>query len=128
MKVQEFLEPFSNNSIFKIRGEQHSVHEIVDTYGDFEVVRVESLPDSPHFKLIVDEATCDCYEITKERHYLTEYEKGYYCGKHGKKLDYITKEVPRCLGTAERETCTCGGYKSRCDFYKKEFKEELDND
>ena len=128
MKVQEFLEPFSNNSIFKIRGELHSVHEIVDTYGDFEVVRVESLPDSPHFKLIVDEATCDCYEITNEKHYLTEYEKGYYCEKRDEKLDYITKEVSRCLGTAEKETCTCGGYKSRCDFYKKEFKEELDND
>ena len=26
----------------------------------------------------------------------------------------------RCYGTKERDLCTCGGYKSRCNFYPKE--------
>lgn len=125
MKVKEFLKPFSSDSIFKVRDELHSVNEIVDAYGDFEVVRVEPLPTSLHFRyfeIVIDNATCDCYKVTKERRYLTEYEKGYYCGIYGEKLNYITEEVSRCLGTPEKDTCTCGGYKSRCNFYKKETK------
>ena len=78
--------------------------------------------------IVIDEPTCDCYEVTKERHYLTEYDKGYYYGKRGEKLDYIMKEIPRCNGTRERETCSCGGYKSQCNFYREEFMKELEND
>lgn len=121
MKVKEFLKPFSSKSMFEVRGKLYSVNKIADTYGDFEVVGIEPLPNSLHFKLIVDDATCDCYKVTKERRYLTEYEKGYYCGIYGEKLNYITEEVPRCLGTPEKDTCKCGGYKSRCNFYKKEI-------
>lgn len=42
------------------------------------------------------------------------------------KIEYITKEVPICLGTKERETCTCGGYKSQCNFYREKFIRELE--
>ena len=31
-------------------------------------------------------------------------------------------------GTKEREFCTCGGYRSQCNFYKKEFMKELEDD
>lgn len=117
MTVREFLKPFTGGSVFEFRGELHPAHELTDVYGDFEVVKVDATSNVMHPQLVIDEPTCDCYEVTKERHYLTEYEKGYYYGKRGERLDYITKEVPRCLGTAERETCSCGGYKSRCDFY-----------
>lgn len=128
MEVREFLKPFTGGFVFELKGKLRSAYEIINTYGDFEVVKVEASPNLIHPKLTLDEPTCDCYEVTKERHYLTEYEKGYYYGKRGERLDYITKEVSRCLGTKDRETCTCGGYKSRCNFYKEEFMKELEDD
>lgn len=90
------------------------------------IIASERKPDFAKIK--DDEPTCDCYEVTKERHYLTEYEKGYYYGKHGEEIKYVTEEVPRCLGTKERETCTCGGYKSKCNFYRKKFTKELEDE
>lgn len=128
MTVREFLKPFTSKSVFELRGELHPRHELIDVYGDFEVVKIDAAPNITHPKLVIDEPTCDCYEVTKERYYLTEYEKGYYYGKRGEQLTYITKEVPRCLGIKERDECTCGGYKSQCNFYREEFKKELKND
>lgn len=128
MKVKEFLEPFTSRSVFIFKGNLHSADEIANVYGDFKVVKVDSSPNLMYTELIIDEPTCDCYEVTKERRYLTEYEKGYYYGKHNEKIEYVTEEVTRCLGTKERETCTCGGYKSQCNFYREKFMKELEND
>ena len=128
MKVKEFLTPFTGSSVFELRGKLYPVHQLIDIYGEFEVVKIDASPKLVHPKLTLDEPTCDCYEVTEERHYLTEYEKGYYYGKTGEKLKYITKEVSRCLGTKDRETCTCGGYKSQCNFYREKFMKELEND
>ena len=128
MEVREFLKPFTGNSVFELNGKLRHVYEIIDAYGNFEVVKVDISPNLRPPKLTLDEPTCDCYEVTKERRYLTEYEKGYYYGKRGERLNYITKEVSRCLGTKDRETCTCGGYKSRCNFYKDEFMKEVEDD
>ena len=32
---------------------------------------------------------------------------------------YIDGKTPRCNGTKEIDVCSCGGDKSKCDFYKK---------
>lgn len=128
MKVKEFLEPFTFRSVFMFHGELHSAYEIANVYGDFKVVKVDASPNLMYTELIIDEPTCDCYEVTKEMRYLTEYEKGCYYGRHNEDIRYVTEEVPRCLGTKERETCTCEGYKSRCNFYREKFMKELEND
>lgn len=125
MKVKEFLKPFTDRSVFRLSGDLYTAQHLRDLFGDFEVVTA----DSDHIvTLVIDEPTCDCYEVTKEMRYLTEYEKGCYYGRHNEDIRYVTEEVPRCLGTKERETCTCGGYKSRCNFYREKFMKELEND
>ena len=129
MKVKEFLKPFTNGSVFKLRGDLYTAQYLKDLFGDFEVVTADNNPLARGVvTIVIDESTCDCYEVTRERCYLTEYEKGYYYGKRGERLDYITKEVSRCLGTKDREICTCGGYKSQCNFYRDKFMKELDDD
>ena len=128
MKVKEFLKPFAGKTVFNLRGELHPAIELIDNYGDFEVVSIDSSPNIRHPKLVIDEPTCDCYHIKKERHYLTEYEKGYYYGKQGKELTYIDKEIPVCYGTKEIEECSCGGYRSQCNFYREKFMKELKNE
>ena len=129
MKVKEFLKPFTDTSLFRLRGDLYTVKHLKSSFGDFEVVSANNdYPDRGIVTIVIDEPTCDCYEVTKERHYLTEYEKGYYYGKHGGELAYITEEVSRCLGTRERDVCSCGGYKSQCNFYREEFMKEFEND
>ena len=128
MKVREFLEPFTSRSVFMFHGELHAADEIANVYGDFKVVKVDSSPNLMYAELIIDEPTCDCYIVTKEMRYLNEYEKGCYHGRHSEDIRCVTEEVTRCLGTEERETCTCGGYKSQCNFYREKFMEKLKND
>ena len=129
MKVKEFLKPFTNTSVFKLRGDLYTAKSIKDLFGDFEIVTADNNHTAGGaVTIVIDEPTCDCYEVTKERRYLTEYEKGYYYGKQGKELTYITEEVSRCLGTMEKDVCSCGGYKSQCNFYREEFMKEFKND
>jgi hypothetical protein len=33
------------------------------------------------------------------------------------KVEPEYKTIGRCLGTKERDTCSCGGYEAKCDFY-----------
>jgi hypothetical protein len=33
----------------------------------------------------------------------------------------ITEPITVCNGTRERDECTCGGDKSKCDFYAKDY-------
>lgn len=35
----------------------------------------------------------------------------------GKCSSYVEGETPRCMGTKEIDVCSCGGDKSKCDFY-----------
>lgn len=69
---------------------------------------------------------CDCYEVRKERHYLSDYEKGMravFAMRNGK-LSFA--QVPEseiieqgyCKGTKEYEQCSCDGDRSKCNFYK----------
>lgn len=51
---------------------------------------------------------CDYYRIEPERHHFT-YENGVMI------CEYIN--VPRCLGTREKNVCYCDGNRSQCGFY-----------
>ena len=51
---------------------------------------------------------CDCYRIEPERHHFA-YENGVMI------CEYIN--VPRCLGTREKDVCCCAGDRSKCSFY-----------
>ena len=127
MKVKEFLKPFTSRSVFMFHGELHSADEITNVYGDFKVVKADASPNLMYTELIIDEPTCDCYIVTKEMRYLNEYEKGYHYGRYNEEIEYVTKEVPICLGTKEREFCTCGGYRSQCNFYREKFMKDLED-
>ena len=48
---------------------------------------------------------CDCYDVAEEL-------VGWYTPNSPK---MVLKS--RCFGTREREECTCGGDRSKCDFY-----------
>lgn len=58
---------------------------------------------------------CKCYEETWEI-------KG-WLGPD----EVIRKRRTRCNGTKEREECSCGGYKIKCDFYPEVRKKGREN-
>lgn len=88
-------------------------------FGDFELESVEQDETTGRLILHVSQFTkCDCYRTRIVKHYLSEYEKGYYAALHGgARVDFIDEEESYCIGTKERECCTCGGDKRKCDFY-----------
>ena len=92
---------------------------IEEDYGDFELESVEQDETTGRLILHVSQFTkCDCYRTRIVKHYLSEYEKGYYAALHGgARVDFIDEEESYCMGTKERECCTCGGDKRKCDFY-----------
>ena len=92
---------------------------IEEDYGDFELESVEQDETTGRLILHVSQFTkCDCYRTRIVKHYLSEYEKGYYAALHGgARVDFIDEEESYCIGTKEREICTCGGDKRKCDFY-----------
>ena len=97
-------------------GTKESVEE---NYGDFDLERVEQVDDTDLLILYVSKyKECDSYRTKKIRRYLTEYEKGFYASLYGRApADYIVENQSYCIGTKERECCTCGGDKRKCDFY-----------
>lgn len=92
---------------------------IEENYGDFDLKEVEQPYDTDLLVLYVSQFTkCDCYRTRIVKHYLSEYEKGYYAALHsGARVDFIDEEESYCMGTKERECCACGGDKRKCDFY-----------
>lgn len=97
-------------------GTKESVEE---NYGDFDLERVEQVDDTDLLILYVSKyKECDSYRTREMRRYLTEYEKGFYTSLYGRApADYIIENQSYCMGTKEREFCTCGGDKRKCDFY-----------
>ena len=96
---------------------------IEENYGDFDLKEVKQpYDDTGLLILYVSQFTkCDCYRTRIVKHYLSEYEKGYYTALHGgARVDFIDEEESYCMGTKERECCTCGGDKRRCNFYPTE--------
>ena len=48
---------------------------------------------------------CDCYKTIERLHYTPFYTQAYY------------ETVGICNGTKEREECSCGGDRTKCNFY-----------
>ena len=92
---------------------------VEENYGDFDLERVEQVDDTDLLILYVSKyKECDSYRTKGMRRYLTEYEKGFYASLYGRApADYIIENQSYCIGTKEREFCTCGGDKRKCDFY-----------
>ena len=88
-------------------------------FGDFELKSVEQDAITGRLILHVSQFTkCDCYRTRIVKHYLSEYEKGYYAALHGgARVDFIDEEESYCVGPKERACCTCGGDKRKCNFY-----------
>ncbi len=63
---------------------------------------------------------CSCYYEEQIRKTLSDFERGFILGKTGKepKSEYKTITIGRCLGTQEKEECTCNGDERLCDFYE----------
>ena len=63
---------------------------------------------------------CKCWEIIKNERMLSDFEKGAIFARTGQIIERIpcTKQI--CNGTRERDECSCGGDKRRCNFYRKE--------
>lgn len=62
---------------------------------------------------------CDCYRVRAERHYFSDYDKGYAAAQGRYLPDYEDTYKGVCLGTKESDVCDCGGDKSKCDFYER---------
>lgn len=105
MKFKEFMEKYQ---------------EIANNYLDFEVESaVFSANGIVSLTIAGDlwKGECDCYRVSKERHYLTDYEKGYYEAiYHRPAPEYEIKHNGLCYGTKDREPCDCNGDKSKCNF------------
>lgn len=94
--------------------------EIANNYLDFKVesavFSVDGIVSLSITGYLVKDK-CDCYKVSKERHYLTDYEKGYYEATYHKPApEYEIKHNGICYGTKDREPCDCGGDRSRCNF------------
>lgn len=67
--------------------------------------------------------SCECYRITEETRYLTDFEQGIRFATTGKRITKEKVKVAHCWGTKECEECKCGGDRSKCDFYPEVRKE-----
>ena len=123
MLVKDWLSVFESDRTirvitvkFAILGTKSSIEQ---DFGDFELESVEQDKTTGSLILHVSQFTkCDCYRTRIVKHYLSEYEKGYYAALHGgARVDFIDEEESYCIGTKECEFCTCGGDKRKCDFY-----------
>lgn len=65
---------------------------------------------------------CSCYKERITARPTTEFERGVYFARTGEMV-YLTNDVQGvCTGTKEVETCTCGGDRRKCNFYKEKNK------
>lgn len=124
MLVKDWLSVVSTASNIKVvdgntwaYGTKESIEE---NYGDFDIKEVEQPYDDTGLLILYVSQfiKCDCYRTRIVKHYLSEYEKGYYAALHsGARVDSIDEEESYCMGTKECEVCTCGGDKRKCNFY-----------
>lgn len=52
---------------------------------------------------------CDCYHVKPQA--------GFVYDQNGRCIGQHVVDVEICLGTKEREECSCGGNRMKCDFY-----------
>ena len=123
MLVKDWLSVVGNAQNIKVVDGNTSAYgtkeSIEENYGNFDLERVEQVDDTDLLILYVSKyKECDCYRTKKVRRYLTEYEKGFYASLYGRApADYIVENQSYCIGTKEREFCTCSGDKRKCNFY-----------
>lgn len=60
---------------------------------------------------------CSSYHIRKRNKYLDPNTIAYITGKWPANNGVIKEEYGVCYGTKECEQCSCGGDRTRCDFY-----------
>lgn len=105
MTFKEFLEHFP---------------KIEENYLNFTVDSVSFSNDNiVSFTVVGDigKDKCKSYHTQKEKHYLTEYEKGYYVGLHHQTPpEYEIREIGICYETKDRESCNCDGDINKCNF------------
>ena len=121
MLVKDWLSivvPASNIEVIDGNTTAYGTKEsIEENYGDFDLERVEQVDDTDLLILYIS-TKCPSYRIRKVKHYLSEYEKGYYAALHGGiHIEYTDEEESYCFGTKNSEVCHCGGDKRKCDFY-----------
>ena len=88
---------------------------IEENYGDFDLKKVEQVDDTDLLILYIS-SKCPHYRVRTVKHYLSEYEKGYYAALHGGiHIEYTDEEEPYCSGMKNCEVCHCGGNKEKCD-------------
>ena len=123
MLVKDWLSVIESDRAIRVRTVKFAMSgtksSIERDFGDFELNFVEQDDTTVRLILHVSQFTkCDCYRTRIVKHYLSEYEKGYYAALHGgARVDFIDEEESYCMGTKECECCTCGGDKRKCDFY-----------
>lgn len=119
MLVKDWLSVVSNAPNIKVvdgntwaYGTKESIEK---NYGDYDLKSVEQVDDTDLLILYVS-TKCPYYRVRTVKHYLSEYEKGYYAALHDDAcVDSIDEEEPYCLGTKNCEACHCGGNKRKCD-------------
>ena len=72
-------------------------------------------------------AKCDCYKERIERHYFSDFERGLNASR-GLYDRYERRVIPYCFGTKELDRCSCGGDRSKCDFYEEVRKKDRKGD
>lgn len=60
---------------------------------------------------------CGSYHIRKRTKYFDPATVAYITGKWPESNGIISEEFSECWGTKERDECSCGGDRMRCDFY-----------
>ena len=123
MLVKDWLSVISTAPNIKVvdgNTEAYGTKEsIEETYGDLDLKKVEQVDDTDLLILYVS-TKCPYYRVRTVKHYLSEYEKGYYAALHGGiHIEYTDEEEPYCLGTKNCESCHCGGNKTKCEHYVK---------
>ena len=119
MLVKDWLSVVSTASNIKVvdgntwaYGTKESIEE---NYGDYDLKSVEQVDDTDLLILYVS-TKCPYYRVRTVKHYLSEYEKGYYAALHDDAcVDSIDEEESYCFGTINCEVCHCGGNKGKCD-------------
>ena len=126
MKVAEIANIFESDTVYDIILDGERVwktfisKELLETYGQYTVNYAAINFDGRGILLDIGNIIpCDCYKTRVVRKYLTEYERGLYAGLYNKEVTYINQEESYCLGTKECDICSCGGNRSKCDFYEK---------
>lgn len=129
IKVKDWLSVLDGSFRIKIGEEPASIFlsskkDIIDVYGDAELQKViiDHERRCTTLKIAVC-SQCACYRVRNVQKHLSDYEQGVYFGRYGLKKEYIEEKQAYCIGTKECEVCSCGGDRSKCNFYENVRKE-----